>query len=427
MTDLTADHYETLGVGRDASPSVVKTAYLRLIQVHTPEKSPDQFRLISEAYRTLSNPDRRKQYDSEERLPPQLQGILNTIMREAESDPGSAAEELLALGSKHSQFPSIRRLAAVLFHHNEEYDVAIDILQDLAAEDPTSSDLAAWLGASLLGDGRTTEGVASLKEALVLDPNNTNAYLALAHHYMEQNQDQSALAVLDRGVHADGKVDVADLPLFIAMLLPLARQEKWPELRTHAKRLADLVPESDPEARRYVASQLYPALLLFDGSGRPDLSKYVLDLILRLDPTNAEIRGLVETLTPAADLWRERSELFSNPSAPEWVKALVAALTTEEGKPHSDTVVQNLVVQAAENLTEMQNDWQRFRQTSPKLSADLQDAWNSISSSAKELRRRFALAGSSPRTPAAEPSGCLALLLIPLLLTGASLVLGALL
>jgi hypothetical protein len=63
------DFYVILGVDRTASAIDVKRAYRRLARKHHPDINPgDQeaeafFRLVSEAYETLIDPDRRQEYD----------------------------------------------------------------------------------------------------------------------------------------------------------------------------------------------------------------------------------------------------------------------------------------------------------------------------------------------------------------------------
>ncbi len=60
------DHYKTLGVSKTATPDEIKKAYRKLASQHHPDKGGDKakFQDIQAAYDTLSNPDKRQQYDN---------------------------------------------------------------------------------------------------------------------------------------------------------------------------------------------------------------------------------------------------------------------------------------------------------------------------------------------------------------------------
>lgn len=59
-------HYETLGVSKTATPDEIKRAYRKLASQHHPDKGGDtaKFQQVEEAYRILSDPQQRQQYDN---------------------------------------------------------------------------------------------------------------------------------------------------------------------------------------------------------------------------------------------------------------------------------------------------------------------------------------------------------------------------
>lgn len=63
------DHYEVLGVARDATPADIKAAYRRLALRHHPDRNPgdaqaeESFKSVTHAYAVLSDPEQRSRYD----------------------------------------------------------------------------------------------------------------------------------------------------------------------------------------------------------------------------------------------------------------------------------------------------------------------------------------------------------------------------
>ena len=57
--------YDVLGVSKNASDKDIKSAFRKLAQKYHPDRGGDEakFKEISEAYETLSNPEKRKEYD----------------------------------------------------------------------------------------------------------------------------------------------------------------------------------------------------------------------------------------------------------------------------------------------------------------------------------------------------------------------------
>ena len=67
---MAEDLYRSLGVSKDASAEEIKRAYRKLARQYHPDRNPDdpkaedRFKDVQQAYDTLSDPEKRKQYDA---------------------------------------------------------------------------------------------------------------------------------------------------------------------------------------------------------------------------------------------------------------------------------------------------------------------------------------------------------------------------
>ena len=64
------DYYKTLNINRNSSQDDIKKAFRKLSKQHHPDKGGDEtvFKELSEAYDTLSNPEKKQRYPSKKKV-----------------------------------------------------------------------------------------------------------------------------------------------------------------------------------------------------------------------------------------------------------------------------------------------------------------------------------------------------------------------
>ena len=95
---------------------------------------------------------------------------------------------------------------------------AIELERRALAIDPGLADAHMWLGASLLGLGRTDEAIVEIREALRLDPENGQAYQGLARAYWVGKGDfKAAIPLFDRAIALNPEAGYSYLQLSLLL------------------------------------------------------------------------------------------------------------------------------------------------------------------------------------------------------------------
>ncbi len=190
------DHYEILGVSAQAGPRDIKDAYFAMAKKYHPDRigrAPDPdlkekanfvFSRINKAYETLSDENRRREYDTREagkvgqqsKIQENLGEKANVLFRKAKTlynqqkyweaasflseavkaDPGKPAYFLL-LGLCQSQIPSMRRSAE-------------QSLQTVVQMEPWNADALAALGLLFMKENLPRRAEGFFRKALSVNP-----------------------------------------------------------------------------------------------------------------------------------------------------------------------------------------------------------------------------------------------------------------
>ena len=124
------DYYGILGVNKDARTDEIKRAYFKLIRKYPPEKNPEEYKNIREAYDLLRDETKRAKYNSQRQYGNELE------------EYNLKAEEAMA---------------------NDDYKLAIREYKKILVIEPSFEEIKNRLGLALMYDGQINEALKQFK------------------------------------------------------------------------------------------------------------------------------------------------------------------------------------------------------------------------------------------------------------------------
>jgi len=289
------EFYQTLNVQPEATQEEIKRAYFQAVRRHPPEKEPEKFKVIRQAYETLGNPKSRQQYDTLQRHGDEISELLSqatAFMQEEEWQDAIRPLKRILLLDPEQGF--VHNLLGVCLGRSEQWDQAFTTYYKLLQKQPEEALYWRNYGAILLSRAEELEDQASVQhdilerarrcfsEAISREPYNAENHMGMAHTYKVERNFTRAVECVERAITADTKTDMQDLDAFIELCFIYLLAEEYGKIEQTANRLIPIVPD-DPEARKYVASrfavigfelfklrQLKPALVFFKSACKFD-------------------------------------------------------------------------------------------------------------------------------------------------------------
>lgn len=168
------NYYEILGVPRSATPEQIKRRYRYLVRQYHPDVAKDKaaakaaFIEITEAYQTLSNPDRRVIYDA------QLDAEMMRVPPRREPPPPHGAQQRAKTYADSSDITRLFMEAERAFA-TAQFRTAANICRQIISIDRRHIRAHLMLGNIYRMQGRIDEAIAMYTMVLQLDPRNAEA------------------------------------------------------------------------------------------------------------------------------------------------------------------------------------------------------------------------------------------------------------
>jgi len=259
--------YQTLEISPQALAEEIKRAYYRLVRKHSPEKDPERFKQIREAYETLSDAKAKQNYDSLQEYGDQIQDLLDQAEEKMQAEEWSSAisllKRVLVLAPRAN---AARNRLGICYTRNCHWEAAEKVYLTLTKDNPEVPLYWSNFGQVYKQQAESSndeyddkakfyhQARECFQKAVELESFNSEHYLEIARTYLDENNYSQALVWAERSISADQKADFNDFDTLFFICIVYLRSDELQNIEETAQRIASLLPDSE-DARRYAASR----------------------------------------------------------------------------------------------------------------------------------------------------------------------------
>lgn len=331
------EFYQVLELSSEATSSEIKRSYYRLVRKYSPEKNPEKFKSIREAYETLGDSKAKANYDLLQQNGEQISQLVE-VAREKMSDE-EWASAIPILKKVLILFPggnAARNQLGICFGCLKDWDNALKVYRKLTRIAPDVPLYWSNYGvmfkqyASSLDeeDSRVSNLYEQAREqfkiAIDLEPFNSEPYLDIARTYTKEGKYDKAIIWTERAIGADGKTDLQDFDALFYICEIYLFSSEFQKIQSVAERIINLIPEDNEDARKYVAARFYNFGLEITKAGFDNSNLVLLDAARtffkaakKFDPDDEDIKqrkGFLDNILQAYELFdtlKEDSQVSS--------------------------------------------------------------------------------------------------------------------
>lgn len=283
------DHYQVLGVPRDASAAEIEDAFYQKVREHPPEQDPRGHERIREAYDVLSNS--REEYDSYRAHGGKVGRLKNEaeqLLRRAQPDYQEAIKKLKKAVVLAPEIAILRNQLGQAYLHTGRFDDALEQFNEAIDLDEKNPSYRLNRGQALRQLERLGKAEQAFRDVWEEDKGEYAAARALAGVLFGKGHADEALEVLDRAIWADDRLDFEDffcyhdkLQIYVALGRTAVLEE---ELETIKK-----LPETEDD-RKFAAYMLFQTGQMLAEADAYSLAHDFMQAAVELDPENPQIR-----------------------------------------------------------------------------------------------------------------------------------------
>lgn len=423
MSATTLNHYETLGVAPDATDADIKRAWARKVREHPPEKDAEANQRINEAKQVLLDPKARARYDAHLNHGSEIAALmLEAMIASNAEDHAAAAAAFRKAVALAPDDDNLRHLWALETKRAGDVAGAVRILRGLVRRAPDVALYLFNLGTMLWeieGTDRQaslSESLELLKQAVALEPHNSDYHVGLARCYRHMSLYDQAEQAIEAAVMTDGEVNVQDIEALFELPIIHIFAQRLERIAQDADRIRAVVADLDEDAHQICGYRFakLAAELVEIHAYEPAL--HCARAAVKCAPTDANLRKLESEVADLSTMEDELAALARDGSIPSAIKVLVAVrglvridqMEPKDAQQRNEEAIEALSSIPAAVIVQALD---RARSKYPTL-------YKLGSESFSEIRRvaeRLSSGQASPASTGASGTGCCLILAVPAL------------
>lgn len=321
------NHYQVLRIERTADERAIKKAYFTLVREFPPDKHPDEFKKIREAYEVLSDPVARQRFDNadkdyaeyDEDVAARLRDIDKLGKEGTDEQVREAFEQLVA---DHPDVVIAREGLAMAWMRANDFAKARAQWEALCEKEPDEPRFHLFRGISLHRLEKPKKAEAAIRKAKKLAPDVLRYRFALIDLMMALDRPDDAVAEIDEALASPKTEGETVVSLELRKVDALATRGDAAGTHAAIDRIVARARETkDPELAKYAASQLAGVAAKLFAKKRAQPANELLERCREIDPASpvhhpfpAQAEVDFRALPKAAQDWLK--ELSPGPNSP---------------------------------------------------------------------------------------------------------------
>jgi curved DNA-binding protein CbpA len=298
--EVKKSHYEVLGVPSTAAGEEIKRAYFNMVRKYQPDRFPEEFKEIRAAYETLSDRQKRAEYDAIGELPSSVAPLFYEAQRlDHFGRHNKAAEFYQIILKSHPELDKVREEYAFSLSKDDKTGKAAEVWEELCRRRPDNPQYARELGRCYVNRGWHNKAKTELRRALTLEPASIDGWSLYISVFVETLKDKSD--------------SWDDLKAIINEALEKVREvktEEWRKIYLYVQAFLNAGIKKTDTARKYLREII--RLIRENGWNGRDEGKRALAEMLLFVPANSmasfypELQEMAALLPDISDLVRDQ-------------------------------------------------------------------------------------------------------------------------